>query len=346
MNRELAFRIFGLNQGAGDANVRAARAALRAHLDARREAALALGHPRAAVFFAAQLADVDAAATAIAAESLGHGSVAASGTSVGSTQPGARWFLGGIAGLGAVALIVLFFIQPGGKDTARPGPPSRNAVVTTGNVAAAAPSVGVATLRLEANLSGATAQVKAKTTGEVAWQGPADGRTVEVRAGEYDVEIVHSGCPDKWSGSVSLEAGDSAEKIGRNCTQHGLLKVEADATPSRVSIDGKVAGGAGDGEITLPVGRHQVRVEAAGREPWHAEVEVMPGAQVRLLAKLAPKAPPAQAPSTGGAAAKASPTQQAQARAQAQGSRPVEGREYGVTHEWHRTAKQYLLSRY
>ena len=110
MNRELAFRIFGLNEGAGDANVRAARAALRAHLDARREAALALGHERAAAFYSAQLADVDAAATAIGAESLGRSGMAATGATAGRTQPGVRWVLGGVAGLGAVALIVWFFL--------------------------------------------------------------------------------------------------------------------------------------------------------------------------------------------------------------------------------------------
>ncbi len=196
-----------------------------------------------------------------------------------------------------------------------------------------------AQLRLRSNLAGAVAQVIEKTSGDTVWQGPADGRPHEMPQGDYTLVVEHPRCPDPWREEIHLAAGQQVDRLAQNCRQHGLLTVRANVDGARVSIDGRDVGAPDGGETTLPAGPHRIRVEREGHRAWEASIDLAAASRVSLRATLAPRAaaraPAAATPAVASAAPRSGSVESTS-------ERKTDRR----THEWHRTARQYLLARY
>ena len=77
-----------------------------------------------------------------------------------------------------------------------------------------------------------------------------------------------------------------APAASRPSTTAGALEVTADKPGAVVSVDGRTLGDAPQTVAALSPGRHAVRVEAPGFEPWTQEAHVLPGLTTRLQARL------------------------------------------------------------
>ncbi len=319
MTRHTALRVFGLDDTASDAAVWAAYSALRRHLEARVRAAEAMARTGAAAFYHQQLREAEAALELAIGPKLSPSSGRAHGQGRNAV------LLVGFLLAAAIAL------QWGMGRLGAPGPP----VGSLARSVDAESTVPVAELAIRGNMEGAMARVISKESTETVWQGAADGRLRAVSPGDYTLVVEHPGCPDPWTEDVRLEAGQRVERIARNCAQHALLAVRANIDGGHLVVDGRDLGSPGEREHVLPVGRHQIRVEREGHAAWEASVDLAPAARVSLRANLLPRAVaaarvrPAVA-SSGPQVASAAPDRE----------------ELAVAHDWHRTARQYLLARY
>jgi hypothetical protein len=66
----------------------------------------------------------------------------------------------------------------------------------------------------------------------------------------------------------------------------GRLEVTADQPGARVSVDGQPVGVAPQSVADLSAGRHAVRVDLPGFEPWSQEAHLLPGLTTRLHVRL------------------------------------------------------------
>ncbi|MBW2726207.1 MAG: PEGA domain-containing protein, partial [Deltaproteobacteria bacterium] len=320
-----------------------AYSALRAHLEARAGAADAMQREGALAFYREQLREVEAAfelaggagttpATAnVPRVGPTRGSETA-GSNTGSNKKSnknlRRWLPL------AVGLLAGFVLLAWGLRTLAT---RESDIGSSPGVASGTSGQASAQLRLRSNLEGAVAQVVDKTSGDTVWQGPADGSPHEMSPGDYAVVVEHPRCPDPWSEEIHLAAGQQIDRLAQNCRQHGLLAMRANVDGARVSIDGRDVGVPDGDETALPIGPHRIRVEREGHEAWEASIDLAAASRVSLQANLAPRA----------AKRAAVPLAVASPAPRAQPAEPTPERETDRrTHEWHRTAKQYLLTRY
>jgi hypothetical protein len=349
MTRSTALQIFGLDETASNAAVWAAYSALRAHLESRLRAADEMERTGVSAFYREQLRELDAALTLLtepdSTSSTSSVATRAAGTH-GAEAPASKLNLRrGLAGLIVVlaGFIVIFWglswisTDEGGSENSEDVALSQG--LAAEDTSPEAPSEPDARLALSGNLEGAVASIIDSSTGETLWQGPADGRSHELPQGDYTLVVEHPKCPDSWTQEVHLEAGQQADRLARNCLQHGLLTLGANVEKARVSIDGRDAQALDDTETALPAGPHRIRVEGEGREPWETSVDLAAASRVTLQANLAPRAEaPAQAPPAPVVTSAAPAPEIQQSTPESDASRR--------THEWQETARQYLLSRY
>jgi hypothetical protein len=71
----------------------------------------------------------------------------------------------------------------------------------------------------------------------------------------------------------------------------GALVVAANVEGASVYVDGELVGEAPYDVAEIPIGRHEIRVEKDGYEPFRDQVRVRPGARAELNARLVPLAP-------------------------------------------------------
>ena len=320
MTKETALRIFGLDAAASHAAARGAHAALRAHLETRVRAAADMQQTRAVAFYRQQLHDLDASLEAIV------------GTGVRPPRGRRRRSSGlrmGVALLGVLALAWIareIDARLAQDAVARP----KAAVVSASQ---AIPVGGSARLGLSGNLVGAVAEVAEVENGEVVYRGPADGRLLVLDEGEYALRVEHEGCPDVWRDSVVLSSGSHVERLARNCAAHGLLTLQASGAETQLVIDGRELERVD--AVAVDEGPRRVRVERSGHEPWEAPVDVVAGSQIVLEPALVARiAEPLSRP--------ARPRPAGSARVDT-GSQPGE---VWLTHDWHLSARRYLVARY
>jgi hypothetical protein len=142
------------------------------------------------------------------------------------------------------------------------------------------------TLRISASVPDAVVSIDGTVVGTT----PLDA-TVPVPAGAHDVRAVRPGYLTEER-RVVVEDGAELEVRLRldvdpspDPSVMGELALELPAVPFTVQVDG--AEGASAERLRLPMGSHQIEIEAAEREPWSGEVHIDPGETLALAPPLA-----------------------------------------------------------
>jgi hypothetical protein len=209
-------------------------------------------------------------------------------------------------------------------------------VIAVGAAAApadAATGVAVASTRMEliaeANLPGATLQIRSEPGAAPEVEGPADSRSYWLESGDYELRVSHPDCPDSWDQTVRAERGGQLELSPMVCVETGWLLVKASEPDAQVVIDGKQSGTAGPIRRSLSVGEHRVQVEKRGFESWQGLVEIQSAQLLELWAELERA------------------KEQEKREGQRESEPTVSKQEARAVHEnWHDRVTQWLLARY
>lgn len=119
---------------------------------------------------------------------------------------------------------------------------------------------------------------------------------IDLEPGEYAVWLAGLSCDASQQHSVLVESGAEVVVSGPDCQRTVDLVVRSDVTGDVLRIDGQAVGSTGPEAHALAVGSHEVSVEAEGRSPWRAEIEVGDGERITLYARLPAPAPAETAP--------------------------------------------------
>ncbi len=142
----------------------------------------------------------------------------------------------------------------------------------------------LSSLTVEVDPSGARVKVD-----DSAWQ-PAP-MTRQVRAGVHLVKVQKKGY-EPARREVKVEAGREVSLVLSLRPLPNIRKLaistRLDFGPTRVEVDGEPAGAA-PVEARLSPGRHQIRVTAPGRLPYHEKIQLPEDRDLRLLVDLRPR---------------------------------------------------------
>lgn len=113
--------------------------------------------------------------------------------------------------------------------------------------------------------------------------------TLQLKPGEYEVEVSREDCPDVWIRSIQLEPGETRRYEPSICLGAGELVVRSNVTGDRVVIDGFDVGSTRLEPHLLGVGDHEVRVSKSGYLPFEGKVRIRPDQRTELRAELETK---------------------------------------------------------
>lgn len=368
MDRAAALRIFGLDDRAGDSQLQEAFWRLRAHVEERLDEAESEGERSRCELELRGLDHALEAAARTPAEA-NRLRISTPPSDLRSKRTRAIAF-GFVAGL--VALFAVYGWAAGGVEGLfRGDPPSEVETVAV----AAIPDVAdtppeFARIAVQPNLPDTYLEVVDAETGELAFEGDATGEMLELAAGRYAFRVEHAECSDVWTREIVLTAGSEREVLSRSCQKQGWLTVRSNVSRDRLLIDGEPIGSTGPRQHLLEAGEHQIQVSKLGYLPWEGAVDVPAATAITLRASLVPK-PRESEPGQGDAGAPTPPSFTGGANESANAGGAGDGGtgggggggdlragdggslepvmspvEYERTHEWHRSAKRYLLTRY
>ncbi len=353
MDRAAALRIFGLTERASEAQLQDAFWRLRAHIEERLNDASS-EHQRNSCRL--ELKGLDQALEAAApspedANRLRVSEPSQDGLSINQKRAAVILVIGLI-----VAGLATWWLA--GEIT----PGERDAELPQASVAALAPELESeepeplpARVFIRGNLPDLHLEIVNSSTGTLAHEGVADGEAVELAAGRYEVRVEHAECRDIWTRDIALAPGGLHEYVAQICSAEGWLVVRSNVSQDRLRLDDDARGSTGPVHHLLTTGEHQVQVSKSGYLPWEGAIEVPAGATVTLRANLIPEP------------RETSTQKQEQLEQQAQHPPPlfssptsedagspgdrranslVDSIELERTHEWHQSAKRYLLTRY
>lgn len=346
---ETARALLGLPDAASPEQLEGAYLRLRAHIEGRLQTSRDAGSREA------RRRELDALDAAIlACPGIDPGLVASPASAQRRTRV-PRWLVAwaALATAAVVALLILRF-------AALPGPGA------PGSAEQEEPAAGAARLVVTADPPSARLTVTTGEDARVVASGAADGQAVTLPPGTYALAVSHPDCPDAWSQSATLEAGEERSYAPTICRGEGRLVVRSNVSEDRVRIDGVDVGSTGATPRVLRAGAHEVRVEKEGFEPWGGEVRIEPGGELTLHAELvasgegtaparaAPPSPPvaAAAPAPGPASAPDEPPRQGADVAGGMidptgGGHPMPVRTgKGGSKSWHDAIKADLISQF
>ncbi|MCG8590797.1 MAG: PEGA domain-containing protein [Proteobacteria bacterium] len=165
--------------------------------------------------------------------------------------------------------------------------------------------------------------------------GPADERDYALPPGSYRARVSHPDCADAWESEFRVESGERRDFAPELCGETGWLVVRSNVGGDRLALDGADRGGTGPTRHALSAGEHRVRVEKPGYTPWEGLVDVEPGRETTLRARLLPRVAAAPEPEN--------PPAPAPAPALATESQPESE---GLSDTWNAQVKEWLLARF
>jgi hypothetical protein len=264
-------KLLGLTPDSSPVDLEGAYWRLRAHIEARADAA------QEPEFIAARRAELEEL------DRLVGRSVrpAARPSGPESSRPGARRLWLGIWGLVSTlaALVLALLLWRGSVSEEEPPMPP-----------------GPTWLSARAEPSGAGLEILAAQDERVIASGPADGTRYLVEPGDYRLRVARADCPDEWAQDVRVGPGESGEFAPRICQGSGSLVVRSNVSGDRVRIDGLDVGSTGETSHPVSVGDHDVAVEKSGFQPWTGTVRIHPDELLTLRAELEPAAGSAAKP--------------------------------------------------
>ncbi|VFM94970.1 MAG: WD40 repeat [Candidatus Kentron sp. G] len=120
---------------------------------------------------------------------------------------------------------------------------------------------------------------------------PLDPDTTHALApGEYRLRVARVGY-QPFETKVRLAAGESLRLPVRLAPRPARLTVRSNVVEDRLFIDDKPVGATGPESHELPPGKHAIRVEKAGFDPFETEIELLPGGRETVSATLEKIAP-------------------------------------------------------
>jgi len=105
---------------------------------------------------------------------------------------------------------------------------------------------------------------------------------------EEDRKYVPTGIAPVVSESQSAEKPSEQSEQSAEESQLGLVQVSCNVEAAEAWVDGKFVGNV-PAKLSLPPGKHSIRVSFAGYESWEREIEVLPKSEVTLNAILTKK---------------------------------------------------------
>jgi hypothetical protein len=205
-----------------------------------------------------------------------------------------------------------------------------------------------ARVRVRSNLPETHLEIVEASTGELAHAGVPDGEAIELAAGRYELRVEHAECSDIWSRDLVLDAGSDREIVAQTCRNTGWLIVRSNLSRDRLRIDGDEVGSTGPDVHSLAVGEHAIEVSKPGFQPWHGAIEVPAATTLTLRASLTQVPENAESKQDSGPKVRHyTPAREPDpAEAAADPGSIMTPFEIERTHEWHRGATRYLLTRY
>jgi hypothetical protein len=152
----------------------------------------------------------------------------------------------------------------------------------------AAPVAGAVTVSIQTNIVGAQVFLDDKARG-VAGLTPYQA---SLTPGEHTLIIEKEGYePLSHKLSVSAEGASQVVSLELQRSTYGRLRVKSNQRGAQVYVDDEKVGVAPfEGELPkVKVGTHKVRVVSPGFSPWEGEIDVEPGATIRVETELAKK---------------------------------------------------------
>jgi len=145
-------------------------------------------------------------------------------------------------------------------------------------------------LIVESRPRGGQLRIRIPESDELLWKIPAEGVRLEIQPGRYDLEVTREDCPDAWTRSVEIAAGETRHFEPQLCRGEARLVVRSNVADDRLRIDGYDYGATGAEPHVLPVGDHTIRVDKEGYASFEGKVRLAPDESLEVRAVLTPTA--------------------------------------------------------
>jgi hypothetical protein len=143
-------------------------------------------------------------------------------------------------------------------------------------------------LIVESRPRGGQLRIRIPESDELLWKIPAEGVRLEIQQGRYELEVTREDCPDAWSQTVEIVAGETRHFEPQLCRGEARLVVRSNVAEDRLRIDGYDYGATGTEPHVLPVGDHTIRVDKEGYAPFEGKVRLAPDEELEVRAVLTP----------------------------------------------------------
>jgi hypothetical protein len=159
-----------------------------------------------------------------------------------------------------------------------------------------------AIVTVAADPPGAVAELLSPDDESVVASGTADGHPLSVASGDYVLRVGHGDCPDSFSRPVTLSPGEGRDYAPELCQGEGRLVIRSNVAEDRARVDALDVGSTGAQVHAIRVGRHAVEVRKQGYRAWTGEVVIRPDEEIVLHAELEPELAGASATAAGAVA--------------------------------------------
>lgn len=143
-------------------------------------------------------------------------------------------------------------------------------------------------LIVESRPRGGQLRIRIPESDELLWKIPAEGVRLEIQQGRYDLEVTREDCPDAWTRTVEIVAGETRHFEPQLCRGEASLVVRSNVAEDRLRIDGYDYGTTSAEPHVLPVGDHTIRVDKEGHAPFEGKVRLAPDEELEVRAVLTP----------------------------------------------------------
>lgn len=145
-------------------------------------------------------------------------------------------------------------------------------------------------LIVESRPRGGQLRIRIPGSDELLSKIPAEGVRLEIQQGRYDLEVTREDCPDAWTRTVEIVAGENRHFEPQLCEGEARLVVRSNVAEDRLRIDGYDYGATSSEPHVLSVGDHTIRVDKEGYAPFEGKVRLAPDEALEVRAVLTPTA--------------------------------------------------------